>query len=241
MNAFLRVPAALHLGPERVLERYADVQIERTGPIASLNLARRPLTTFEAAQKRLVDMVLSSLALVVFAPLFAILALLIKIDSPGPVIFRQRRYGFNQQAFRIYKFRSMTTMDDGAVIEQAREGDARITRVGAFMRRCNIDELPQLLNVLRGEMSLVGPRPHAMAHDQHFERVIALYARRHNVKPGITGWAQANGLRGETATTDKMRERVEHDLFYIDHWSIGFDFQIMALTVFSRRAYRNAV
>jgi Undecaprenyl-phosphate glucose phosphotransferase len=241
VNAFLRVPAALHLGPERVLERYADVQIERNGPIASLNLARRPLTTLEAAQKRVTDIIIASIALVGLAPLFALIALLIKLDSPGPVIFRQRRYGFNQEAFRIYKFRSMTTMDDGPVVEQARAGDARITRVGAFLRRCNFDELPQLLNVLRGEMSLVGPRPHAMAHDQHFERVIALYARRHNVKPGITGWAQVNGLRGETSTTDKMRERVEHDLYYIDNWSIWFDLRIMALTVLSRRAYRNAV
>ena len=158
------MPAALHLGPERVLERYAGVQIERNGPIASLNLARRPLTILEAAQKRLLDVALSIVALVVLAPFFAIIAILIKLDSPGPAIFRQRRYGFNQEAFRICKFRSMTTLDDGPVVEQARAGDARITRVGRFMRRWNIDELPQLVNVLRGEMSLVGPRQIGRAH-----------------------------------------------------------------------------
>ena len=135
VSAFLRVPAALHLGPERVLERYAGVQIERNGPIASLNLARRPLTILEAAQKRLLDVALSIVALVVLAPFFAIIAILIRLDSPGPAIFRQRRYGFNQEAFRICKFRSMTTLDDGPVVEQARAGDARITRVGRFMRQ----------------------------------------------------------------------------------------------------------
>ena len=241
VNAFLRVPAAIHLGPERVLDRFRDVQIERAGPIASLNLARRPLTTFETAQKRLLDIVLSAIALIGLSPVFIVFALLIKRDSSGPVIFRQRRYGFNQESFRIYKFRSMSTMDDGRTIVQAQASDIRITKIGRFMRRWNIDELPQLLNVLRGEMSLVGPRPHALAHDQQFERAIALYARRHNVKPGITGWAQVSGLRGETSTTEKMRQRVEHDLYYIDNWSIWFDLRIMALTVFSRQAYRNAL
>ena len=240
VSAFLRVPAAIHLGPERVLERFGDAQIERNGPIASLNLARRPLNTLETVGKRLFDIVISIAAMVGLAPILLIFALLIKLDSPGPAIFRQRRYGFNQEAFRIYKFRSMTSMDDGPVVKQAQANDARVTRMGRFMRRFNIDELPQLLNVLRGEMSLVGPRPHAMAHDQHFERVIALYARRHNVKPGITGWAQVNGLRGETETTDKMRNRVEHDLYYIDNWSIWLDLRILAMTIISRKAYRNA-
>ncbi len=135
----------------------------------------------------------------------------------------------------------MTTMDDGRTIVQAKAGDARITRVGAFIRRCNLDELPQLLNVLLGNMSLVGPRPHALAHDQMFGGDIALYARRHNVRPGITGWAQVNGFRGETSTHDMMRGRVEHDLYYIDNWSMGLDIQILFLTIFSRKAYRNAL
>ncbi len=241
VNAFLRVPASIHLGPERILDRFTGVQIERNGPIASLNLVRRPLNTCEIVLKRSFDIAAAAAALIVLSPLLAFAALAIRLDSPGPVIFRQRRYGFNQQPFRIYKFRSMTTMDDGRDIVQAREGDARITRVGRILRRLNIDELPQLINVLAGEMSLVGPRPHALAHDQHFERSIALYARRHNVKPGITGWAQVNGLRGDTSTDDKMRKRVQFDLFYIDNWSLAFDLRIIALTIFSKKSYLNAV
>ncbi|MBV9244967.1 MAG: sugar transferase, partial [Methylobacteriaceae bacterium] len=147
---------------------------------------------------------------------------------------------FNQQSFRIVKFRSMITSEDGADVRQAVRNDSRITRVGAFMRRWNIDELPQLINVLKGDMSLVGPRPHALAHNQHYERKIALYARRHNVRPGITGWAQVNGFRGETATEDRMRSRIEHDLYYIDNWSLWLDLRILALTLLSPKAFRNA-
>src|SRR5207253_5773503 len=138
-------------------------------------------------------------------------------DSRGPVLFMQRRYGFNQQPFRIIKFRTTTTLDDGEVIRQARPDDLRITRVGRWLRRWNIDELPQLLNVLKGDMSLVGPRPHALSHDRDYEQRISLYARRHNVRPGITGWAQVNGLRGETDTDDKMRRRVGYDRYYLDN------------------------
>jgi Undecaprenyl-phosphate glucose phosphotransferase len=240
VDAFLRVPAAIHLGPERVLDRFDDARISKVGAVSSLFLVRRPLTPGEVLVKRAMDVTLSALSLVALAPLFALVALAIRLDSPGPVFFAQRRYGFNQEPFRIFKFRSMTTMDDGAVVRQVTQGDARVTRVGAILRRFNIDELPQLLNVLRGEMSLVGPRPHALAHDQAFERRIALYARRHNVKPGITGWAQVNGLRGETDTDEKMRARVEYDLFYIDNWSLLLDLRIMAMTVLSPKAYANA-
>ena len=240
VNAFLRVPASIHLGTERVLQQFSDFEVERVGPIASLHLVRRPLSTFEIVQKRVFDIFVASIALILLSPLFALFALLIKLDSRGPVFFMQRRYGFNQEPFRIFKFRSMTTMDDGAIVEQAKENDVRITRIGAFMRKWNVDELPQLINVLRGEMSLVGPRPHALAHDQQYERTIALYARRHNVRPGITGWAQVSGLRGETNSEEKMRKRVEYDLYYIDHWSMLFDIRIIFLTVFSGKAYRNA-
>jgi lipopolysaccharide/colanic/teichoic acid biosynthesis glycosyltransferase len=165
---------------------------------------------------------------------------LIKLDSPGPVFFAQRRYGFNQQPFRIIKFRSMRTLDDGAVIRQVSADDPRVTRIGRWLRRWNVDEIPQLFNVLTGDMSLVGPRPHALSHDREYERRISLYARRHNVKPGITGWAQIHGHRGETDTDDKMRNRVEHDLFYIDNWSLWLDLKIIARTVLSPTAYRNA-
>ncbi|MBK9082297.1 MAG: exopolysaccharide biosynthesis polyprenyl glycosylphosphotransferase [Rhizobiales bacterium] len=240
VNAFLRVPAAIHLGPERVLDRFHDAHIARVGSISSLFLVRRPLNTLEIVVKRATDLTLSTLSLIVLAPAFLVIAMLIKLDSKGPVFFAQRRYGFNQVPFRILKFRSMTSLDDGRVVRQVSAGDARVTRVGRVLRRFNLDELPQLLNVLRGEMSLVGPRPHALAHDQAFERTIALYARRHNVKPGITGWAQVNGLRGETDTDEKMAARVEHDLFYIDNWSLLLDIRILLLTVFSAKAYANA-
>ena len=241
VTAFLRVPASLHLGPEPVLSRFQDARIDRNGPIASLNLVRRPLSLGEVMQKRIFDVVVASLALFMLAPLLILVAIMIKLDSKGPVFFLQNRYGFNQEPFRIFKFRSMTTMDNGREIVQAKVGDARITRVGRFIRRTNIDELPQLINVLRGEMSLVGPRPHALAHDQLFERSIALYARRHNVKPGITGWAQVNGLRGEIGSPEAMKKRVDHDLFYIDNWSIWLDLWIIAATVMSPKAYKNAV
>lgn len=241
VNAFLRVPASLHLAAQPVLTRFQEAQIDRSGPVTSLNLVRRPLSLAQVIQKRVFDIVGASLGLIFLSPLLLMVAILIKLDSAGPVLFRQRRYGFNQEMFRIFKFRSMSTMDDGRHIEQAKVGDPRITRVGRYLRRLNIDELPQLINVLRGEMSLVGPRPHALAHDQQFERTIALYARRHNVKPGITGWAQVNGLRGEIRTPEMMRRRVECDLHYIDNWSMWMDLWIIGATIVSSKAYRNAV
>ena len=189
--------------------------------------------------KRLFDIVAAAIGLVLLLPFFALVALLIRLDSPGPALFRQQRYGFNQKPFHIYKFRTMRVHEDD-LVRQARQDDERVTRVGRYLRRWNIDELPQLLNVLVGDMSLVGPRPHAVPHNQAFERRIGLYARRHNVKPGITGWAQVNGLRGATDTEDKMRRRVEYDLYYIDNWSLALDLQIIGRTIFSRKAYRNA-
>jgi Undecaprenyl-phosphate glucose phosphotransferase len=241
VTAFLRVPAQIHLGPERVLDRFVDAHIDKIGAISSLSLSGHPLNLAEIIAKRIFDIIFSSLALISLSPLLLAFALLIKLDSPGPVLFYQRRYGFNREPFRIVKFRSMTTMEDGRAVTQATANDERVTRIGRFMRRYNIDELPQLLNVLRGDMSLVGPRPHALVHDQLFERRIALYARRHNVRPGITGWAQVNGLRGEIDSPEKIRRRIEHDLHYIDNWSLLLDLWIIVLTVFSRKAYRNAV
>lgn len=240
INSFLTMPASIHLASDRVLERFRDARIARMGEIASLALVRRPLTLPEVIIKRVFDFTTAILAVILLAPVALLVALAIKLDSSGPVFFLQRRYGFNQKPFRIIKFRTMTTMDDGAVVPQATANDGRITRVGRILRKYNIDELPQLLNVLTGDMSLVGPRPHALAHDHHFMHRIALYARRHNVKPGITGWAQVNGFRGETETDDKMLGRVQHDLYYIDNWSIWLDLTIIMLTLFSPKAYRNA-
>ncbi|GEP10019.1 undecaprenyl-phosphate glucose phosphotransferase [Methylobacterium gnaphalii] len=239
IDAFLRVPAALHLRPGAMLDRFPDLQVARVGRLNGLNIGRRPLTLGEVLLKRCFDILMATIALILLAPLLIAVAVLIKLDSPGPVFFRQRRYGFNQQAFGVFKFRSMK-VEKNAVFRQASRVDDRITRVGAMLRKTNIDELPQLLNVIRGEMSLVGPRPHALAHDRSFERRIALYARRHNVKPGITGWAQVNGFRGETLTDADMEKRVQADLHYIDNWSIWLDIKIMIQTVISPRAYRNA-
>jgi Undecaprenyl-phosphate glucose phosphotransferase len=240
IDAFMRMPVTIHLGPERIFDRFDEIRIAKSGGIASLQLGRPPLTAGEIMLKRMLDVALGSFALFLFTPVLLLIGLAIKLDSPGPVLFRQRRLGFNQRAFQIVKFRTMTVQDDGDVVRQATRDDQRITRVGRFLRRWNLDELPQLLNVLAGQMSLVGPRPHAIAHDRQYDDRIALYARRHNVKPGITGWAQVHGLRGETDTEDKMKARVEHDLYYIDNWAVLLDIEILFRTVFSRKAYDNA-
>jgi Undecaprenyl-phosphate glucose phosphotransferase len=240
VNAFSVLPAAIHLSASGLLTRFKDARIARFGRAAALSLTRAPLGPFEAALKRWMDVAISGTALVLLSPLFAALALLIKWDSRGPVFFRQRRRGYNTAEFQIWKFRTMTTLDDGDIVKQATENDCRVTAVGRLLRRTSLDELPQLINVLKGEMSLVGPRPHAVAHDRFFERRIAEYPRRLNVKPGITGWAQVNGFRGPTKTDDAMRQRVDYDLYYIDNCSIGFDFYILLLTLISPKANRNA-
>ena len=240
LDCFALLPVGIHLDAFSDIEAIGQPRIETVGPIIALTLSAAPARPVAVIGKRFFDIVSSSLALVALSPLFLIVAALIKLDSAGPVLFRQRRRGYNHREFAIYKFRTMTTLDDGDRVEQARVNDPRVTRVGRFLRRWSIDELPQLLNVLKGEMSIVGPRPHAVAHDRLFETRIDRYARRLNVKPGITGWAQVNGLRGETDTDEKMRNRVGHDLYYIDNWSLPFDLYIIVLTVTSPRAFSNA-
>jgi exopolysaccharide biosynthesis polyprenyl glycosylphosphotransferase len=184
------------------------------------------------------------LLLLFLAPLFLVVALAIKLDSPGPVFFRQKRYGFNNHLIGVYKFRSMRhDMRDEKAEKLVTKNDPRVTRLGAFLRKTSIDELPQLINVLLGEMSIVGPRPHALsakAADRLYEEVVAEYAARHRVKPGITGWAQVMGWRGETDTIEKIQKRVEHDLYYIENWSLGFDLKILVLTVFALLKADNA-
>ena len=166
-------------------------------------------------------------------PTLATIALLVKLDSPGPVLFRQRRFGFNNNVITALKFRSMTATADGdGAVPQATRGDPRVTWIGAFLRRHSLDELPQFVNVLRGDMSIVGPRAHAVRHNEQYAALIDDYLARHKVKPGITGWAQVNGLRGETETLDKMEARVQHDLYYVDNWSLLFDLRIILLTLF---------
>ncbi|HUF55182.1 MAG TPA: undecaprenyl-phosphate glucose phosphotransferase [Thermohalobaculum sp.] len=200
-------------------------------------VVKRPIAGWNSVAKRVLDLLLGSVILVVSAPLLALIALAIRLDSPGPVLFRQARLGFNNRAFRIYKFRSMrheaapVAPADGFE-RQATRDDPRVTRVGRILRRTSLDELPQLLNVLGGSMSLVGPRPHALGHNAEYARQIRGYFARHRVKPGITGWAQVNGLRGETARVGLMRERVRHDTYYADNWSVLFDLRILVLTAF---------
>jgi exopolysaccharide biosynthesis polyprenyl glycosylphosphotransferase len=178
--------------------------------------------------------------LLLLAPLLAVISLMIKLDSPGPVIFRQRRKGFNGREFTIYKFRTMSVLEDGATICQARRNDGRVTRIGRLLRATSIDELPQLVNVLEGDMSVVGPRPHALAHDDEYSNLIGRYAFRHHVKPGITGWAQVNGFRGETPEVELMKKRVDFDLWYINHWSAWLDFWITLRTCLELARGRNA-
>jgi Undecaprenyl-phosphate glucose phosphotransferase len=240
VEAFMTVPTSIYLAPERLLDRFESVAIEQIGPVASLHLLRPPLSLMAVVVKRLFDIALAGVGLLLLSPLLLLVAILIKLDSPGPVFFLQRRYGFNQKSFRIIKFRTMTTLDDGPVVRQASRNDSRITWLGQFLRRWNIDELPQLVNVLAGNMSLVGPRPHALAHDESWGTSIALYARRHNVKPGITGWAQIHGFRGNIDNDDQLLNRIRHDLYYIDNWSLWLDVRILLATVFIRKAYENA-
>ena len=180
--------------------------------------------------KRALDLFGAVVALILFLPLLLILAAAIRLESPGPAIFRQRRGGLNGRPFTIYKFRTMRTQEDGDVILQAYSGDERITWLGALLRRTSMDELPQLLNIVKGEMSLVGPRPHALAHDRFYGELIPDYARRLRTRPGLTGLAQVCGLRGETRELDLMAERVRHDLRYIDDWSLLLDLQLIAGT-----------
>jgi putative colanic acid biosysnthesis UDP-glucose lipid carrier transferase len=200
------------------------------GNVLCVELQRGLLSPLEHAAKRLMDLVLAGLALTALLPLLVIVAVAIKLDSPGPVLFRQQRCGFNGRSFQIYKFRTMSVLEDGPSIIQAQLGDRRFTRLGALLRRTSIDELPQLLNVLNGTMSLVGPRPHAVAHDNEFDKVVRNYAFRRRVKPGLTGWAQVHGCRGPTPTRASIEERVEHDLWYIDNWSLSLDIAILVRT-----------
>lgn len=214
--------------------------LSTNGPDLALEIQRAPLSRMEQAAKRTLDVVCSAVAIVLLSPLFVLIAIMIKLDSKGPVIFKQRRNGFNAKQFQIYKFRSMTVQEDGDKIVQAKRNDRRVTRIGQFLRQSSMDELPQLFNVLLGEMSLVGPRPHALAHDNEYKVLIAKYAFRHHVKPGMTGWAQVNGLRGETGRLEQMIDRVKLDLWYVNHWSMALDINILVRTCFEvlrNRAY----
>jgi Undecaprenyl-phosphate glucose phosphotransferase len=237
------LPASVHVIPTPSTDFWALAKVANLGEIATIQVLRPPLSAFDLSIKRAFDICASAAGLLVLSPLLLTVSLGIKLESRGPVLFRQNRHGYNNEIIPVVKFRTMTVVEDGespATFTQVRSNDARVTRLGRVLRRTNIDELPQLLNVLRGDMSLIGPRPHPIALNTMFRERIVPYSRRHNVKPGLTGWAQVNGFRGETDTFEKMQRRVEYDMFYIDNWSFLFDLKIFLMTLFSKSAYQNA-
>lgn len=239
--ALSELPVRIQLLPIEMMEFMRHSRIGNCGKLRVLELLWGPSSLRDRLLKRGFDIMAACALLAMLWPVFLIVAVLIKLDTSGPVFFRQTRHGYNNDPIDVLKFRSMTTFDDTRdEFRQAVRNDPRVTRVGRFIRRTNIDELPQLINVLKGEMSMVGPRPHAVTHNDMFADQILRMFRRHNVKPGITGWAQVNGLRGETDTFEKMQKRIEHDLYYVDNWSFFFDLKIMIMTVVLKRAYTNA-
>jgi undecaprenyl-phosphate galactose phosphotransferase/putative colanic acid biosynthesis UDP-glucose lipid carrier transferase len=234
------LPIAARLLPDKSVRALSDPTWSARKRALTIELQRAPLSQAQRFVKRIMDVVVASLALIFFLPLMALAAVAIKLDGFGPVIFRQIRKGFNGQPFVIFKFRTMTVQESGSDVRQATRDDSRVTIVGRLLRSSSIDELPQLWNVLMGDMSLIGPRPHALAHDSYFETVLRDYAFRNHVKPGITGWAQCNGARGPTPTVEHIAARVKLDLWYINNWSLWLDLLILVKTIFEVLRKRNA-
>jgi Undecaprenyl-phosphate glucose phosphotransferase len=239
------LPVDIRLAPDMVGFRLAHCSFGTIGNVPVINVFDRPLADEKMLLKRLEDYAVASAMLLVLSPFMLLIALAVKLTSRGPVLFRQPRFGFNNQRINVFKFRTMYVdyQEAPGVLNQARRADPRVTPIGRFLRRTSLDELPQLFNVLNGTMSLVGPRPHAdgtRAADVLFEDAVAEYAARHRVKPGLTGWAQVNGWRGETDTLEKIQRRVEHDLFYIENWSLRLDMKILLLTLGEVVRRRNA-
>ena len=224
--------ASVYVVPDIFLFDLIQARIDHVGGLPVLAVCETPFYGVSGIVKRISDLVLATLILILIAPLLAAIAAAVRLTSPGPAIFRQRRYGLDGREIVVYKFRTMTVSEDGAVVRQATRDDARVTPLGAFLRRSSLDELPQFINVLQGRMSIVGPRPHAIAHNEMYRKLIKSYMIRHKVRPGITGWAQVNGLRGETDTVEKMRARVAYDLDYLRNWSLGLDLKIILKTIF---------
>jgi len=244
LNKLSLVPVDVRLCPGEFAMRLGTLQASHIGGHTFLNVIDHPLRDWRWFAKTVEDRLLSALILMSISPLMVAIALLIRLDSPGPALFRQKRYGFNNQLIEVLKFRTMHhEMSDSNAEQLTRRNDPRITRVGAFLRRTSLDELPQFLNVLRGDMSIVGPRPHALsakAGALFYQEAVKHYDARHRMKPGITGWAQVNGWRGETDTLEQIRKRVEHDLYYIERWSIAFDLRIIARTIVGGFSGHNA-
>jgi putative colanic acid biosynthesis UDP-glucose lipid carrier transferase len=232
--------ASVYLIPDVFMFELLHARSESINGLASISIFDSPMDGAWSLVKRCEDILLSSVILAMIALPLLLIAIAIKLTSAGPVLFRQRRYGLDGRPIMVWKFRSMNVQENGEVINQATRNDARVTPLGAFLRRTSLDELPQFFNVLRGDMSIVGPRPHAVAHNEQYRKQVSGYMLRHKVKPGITGWAQINGWRGETDTLDKMQKRVEYDLEYIEHWSLWLDLKIILLTLFKGFLNKNA-
>lgn len=230
----------VHIVPDLFTFQLLNARTSNIGNIPIVSVYESPLDDFGAIMKRTLDLVGSLLILAIIAIPMLVIALAIKLTSKGPVLFRQRRYGIRGEVIEVWKFRSMTVMDNGDNVPQAKKDDARITPLGACLRRTSLDELPQFLNVLQGSMSIVGPRPHAVVHNEMYRKIIDGYMLRHMVKPGITGWAQVNGWRGETDTEEKMKKRIEYDLEYLRNWTILLDIKIILLTVLRGFNNKNA-
>ena len=232
--------ASVYFVPDIFVTDLIQARFVDMNGVPVVSICETPFYGRNALLKRATDVVLASICLLAFAPLMSVLGLLVKLSSPGPVIFKQRRYGLDGEEIRVYKFRTMTVCEDGASVEQATPTDSRVTPIGRLLRKTSLDELPQLFNVLQGRMSLVGPRPHAVAHNEMYRKLIHGYMLRHKIRPGMTGWAQVHGLRGETDTIEKMRRRVEYDLDYLRHWSVWLDIKILIRTLLmitDRNAY----
>jgi len=241
MNALRHSMANIRLVPDWFTLRLINHGVSEVVGIPMLDLSASPITGMVRLLKAVEDFVLASLILLMISPLMLVIAIAIKLSSKGPVLYRQHRHGWNGEEILIYKFRSMVVHQEvGFQVTQAQKNDARITPLGAFLRRTSLDELPQFVNVLQGRMSIVGPRPHAVAHNEHYKELVPGYMLRHKVKPGITGWAQINGFRGETDTLDKMERRVEYDLYYIENLSVGLDLKIIFSTIFKGFIHKNA-
>jgi putative colanic acid biosysnthesis UDP-glucose lipid carrier transferase len=232
--------ASIYFVPDIFVFDLIQARIDTIGGVPVASVCETPFHGFNGVVKRASDIVLALAILVLILPLLLAIAIGVKLSSPGPVLFRQRRYGLDGQEIHVYKFRSMRVTEDGGVIRQATRDDERVTRFGAILRRYSLDELPQFINVLQGRMSVVGPRPHAVAHNEMYRGLIKGYMIRHKVKPGITGWAQVNGFRGETRTLDRMESRIAYDLAYLRHWSLQLDLWIVLKTVFTVLNDRNA-
>lgn len=234
-------PISVRYAPDISSLRLLNHDISTILGLPMLDLRATPMQGINLWLKAIEDTLLASFILLLVSPLMLLIALGIKLTSPGPILFKQQRHGWGGREIEVYKFRTMHLHNAASArVQQATRSDARITPFGAFLRRTSLDELPQFINVLQGRMSIVGPRPHALAHNEHYKELIESYMLRHKVKPGITGWAQVNGYRGETDTLEKMQKRIEYDLYYIEHWSLGLDLKIIALTLFKGFSHPNA-